>query len=135
MNADVGALAQGLLSLLAPFLPYLLKMGESAAEEAGRKLGDEAWERAKALWGRIHPAMESRPAAYEALQDVVAHPDDPDSRAALRLQLRKLLTEEPSLVAEIASLLPKGTTISRSIVIGGSADGSVNIIGDDNIVR
>lgn len=32
-------LAQSITPFLAPFLPYLFKMGEKAAEEAGKKLG------------------------------------------------------------------------------------------------
>ncbi len=42
-----------LVQFLAPFLPYLLKAGEKAAEEAGKKLGEAAWERAKGLWGKL----------------------------------------------------------------------------------
>ncbi|MFN4294016.1 MAG: hypothetical protein ACK4JD_07785 [Thermoflexales bacterium] len=92
------------VSFLAPFLPYLLKMGEKAAEEAGKKLGAEAWERAKALWVRLRPAVVARPAAQEAVQDAAAQPQDEDALAALRRQLKKLLTEDPALAAEIAQL-------------------------------
>lgn len=36
---DIIALAQELSTFLTPFLPYLLKIGEKASEEAGKKLG------------------------------------------------------------------------------------------------
>ncbi len=46
-------LSQQVTTFLAPFLPYLLKAGEKAAEEVGKKLGADAWEKAKSLWGRL----------------------------------------------------------------------------------
>ena len=36
---DVTTLAKNLVVFLTPFLPYLLKAGEKAAEETGKKLG------------------------------------------------------------------------------------------------
>jgi hypothetical protein len=36
---DIVALSHAVTSTLAPVLPYLLKMGESATEEAGKKIG------------------------------------------------------------------------------------------------
>jgi len=44
-----------LTNFLAPFLPHLLKLGgdlgEKAAEEAAKKMGGDAWEKAKAIFG------------------------------------------------------------------------------------
>ena len=81
-----------LVQLLAPFLPYLLKGVKLAGQEAARKLGEKAgeqgFEQAQALWDRLRPKMEARPAALEAAQDAAAHPDDEDALAALRLQLK-----------------------------------------------
>ena len=58
------------VAFLAPFLPYLLKVGENAAEEAGKKLGQQAgggaWEKAKALWAKLRPKAEAKDAAQEA---------------------------------------------------------------------
>ncbi len=137
---DIPPLVQGLASFLAPFLPYLLKMGEKAAEETGKRLGEAAWERAKALWARLRPAVEARPAAQEAVQDAAANPQDEDTLAALRLQLRKLLADDPALAAEIARLWGEaqaaGVTVtasgSRSVAIGGSVRESVIVTGDKN---
>ncbi len=52
---DVTTLAKDVAAFLAPFLPYLLKAGEKAAEEAGKKLGGDAWDKAKSLWGKLRP--------------------------------------------------------------------------------
>jgi len=54
---DVSQLAQVVTTFLTPFLPYLLKVGAKAAEEAGKKFGADAWEQAKALWGKLRPKV------------------------------------------------------------------------------
>ncbi len=97
---DVSVLAKDVAAFLTPFLPYLLKAGEKAAEKAGEKMGAGAWERARTLWGTLRPKVEARPAAQEAVQDVAQSPADPDAQAALRLQLKKILAEDPTLAAE-----------------------------------
>jgi hypothetical protein len=98
-----------LVQLLAPFLPYLVKglklAGQEAAKKLGEKAGEQGFEQAKALWDKLRPKIEARPAALEAAQDAAAHPDDEDALAALRLQLKKLLAEDDSLAQELARLL------------------------------
>ena len=129
-----------LLLFLTPLLPYLLKASEKATEEAGKKLGSEAWEQAKALWGKLCPKVKAKPAAQEAIADVAANPQDEDALAALRLQLKKILGEDPALAAEVACLLEEakavGATVSvsgdRSIAIGGDVSNSTIITGDSN---
>src|SRR5262245_53881279 len=41
---DIPRIAHSLTTYLLPFLPYLLKAGEQAAEETGKKLAGEACE-------------------------------------------------------------------------------------------
>ena len=138
---DIQTLSQQLTVFLAPFLPYLLKMGEKAAEEAGKKLGAEAWEGARALWTKLKPKVEAKPAAQEAAQEVAAHPEDEDARAALRLQLRKLLAEDESLAHEVQRMLDTPAVRQviasgdRSIAIGRDVSKSVIVTGDRNVVE
>jgi hypothetical protein len=51
-------------------LPYLLKGVKLAGQEATKKLGEKAseqgFEQAKALWEKLRPKVEARPAALEA---------------------------------------------------------------------
>jgi hypothetical protein len=93
-----------LVAFLAPFLPYLIRLGENVAEAAGAKLGAEGWNFAKALWGKLRPKVEAKPAAQEAVGDVAHAPEDEDALAALRLQLRKLLAEDEALAGEVGRL-------------------------------
>ena len=59
MDPNVVELAQKIAAFLLPFLPHLLKVGDKAAEEVGKKIGGEGWERAKALWERMRRGMSS----------------------------------------------------------------------------
>ncbi|MCP4657724.1 MAG: hypothetical protein GY856_20140 [bacterium] len=100
-------LAQTLTSFLAPALPYLLKTGETAAAEAGKKLGAGVVEKANELWAKLVPAVEARPAAKETAEDVAKAPDDAVAQTALQHQLRKILAQDESLAEAVAKLLEK----------------------------
>jgi len=127
------SLAHSLTTYLVPFLPYLVKAGEGAAGETGKKLSGEAWDRAKALWAKLWPKVEAKPAALEAAKDAAVSPGDADLQAALRVQLNKLLTEDQTLAAEVEQLLAKAKAAGGSQV---SADRGGVAYGDnarDNI--
>jgi hypothetical protein len=114
-----------LTTFLAPFLPYLLRQGEHAADAAIDHLGAAAWRQAQALWRRLRPKVEDKEAAQEAAADVAAAPDDELARGALQLQLRKLLADDPELAKALAELLDEGRRAgvmadNGAVVIGGS---------------
>jgi hypothetical protein len=112
-----------LVSVLAPFLPYLLRAGQRAGEEIADELGGAAGGLARSLWTRLRPQVEASPAAREAVEDVAARPDDARARGALELQLEKLFGRDADLAREIRSLLESGKqsgVIAADVVIGGS---------------
>jgi hypothetical protein len=108
MGIDIATLAK----FLTPFLPFLLKSGEKAAAEAGKLFGQDAWEQAKALWNKLRPKAEAKPAAKEAIKDAADNPDDEDVQAALRVQLKKLFKEDSTLTNEINRLM-EGKVVQR----------------------
>jgi len=139
---DIATLAKEITLFLTPLLPYLLKAGEKAAEEAGKKLGGDAWDRAKGLWDKLRPKVEAKPAAQEAVADVIAEPKDEDAQAALRQQLRKLLTEDDELAAEIGQEWVKAQAAGTTIIASGdravaaqNITGSTIVTGDHNTVQ
>ena len=140
---DITALASSVTTALVPFLPYLLKAGEKAAEETGKKAVDQSLEWGKSLWTKLKPKVEAKPAALEAAQDVAHAPEDEELRVALRVQLRKLLTEDQSLAEEVSHLLEQGKAAGnvvtasgeRSVAIGGHVKGSTIVTGDRNKVK
>ncbi len=107
---DTAALAVGLTTFLAPLVPCLVKAGEAAATETGKKLFGGA----------------------EAIDDLAAAPEQGSARQALAWRLEKLLTASPSLAVELAALFEQAEAVRgtsgesvtasgpRSVAIGGS---------------
>ena len=140
---DISLLASSLTTALVPLLHYLLKSGEKSAEENGTAVADRSLEWEKSLWSRLKPKLEAKPAALEAAQDAAQTPDDEDAQAALRVQLRKLLTEDQSLAEEVSRCLEQGKTAGinvsatgeRSVAISGDVKGTTIVTGDRNKVK
>jgi hypothetical protein len=140
---DIGALASSVTTALVPLLPYLLKAGETAAEETGKAVAGQSWEWAKSLWTKLKPKVEAKPDALVAAQDVAQAPGDEDLQAVLRVQLKKLLTEDQSLAEEVSRWLEQGKAAGinvsaigeRSVAIGGDVKGSTIVTGDQNKVK
>jgi len=87
--------------------------------------------------------VETKPAASEAVSDVAANPNNDDAKAAMQLQLKKLLSEDPALAASISTFWLKArdagitTTVvgDRAVVAGGNITSSTIITGDQNTVE
>jgi hypothetical protein len=113
MNAAVAAYGTGVLARL-----------EDASADAtvglGRKLLQSIWHRA------------DRPVAVEqAVADLAAAPDDADALAALRLQVRKVLSADDELLRELSAQLAataSGTVAAGNgaVAIGGHSHGMVS---------
>lgn len=115
-----------LTKFLAPFLPFLMNVGNKVFDGAVAKAGEDAWDKAKAVWAKLQPKVETRPAALEAAADVAKAPDDEDLRVALRVQLKKLLEQDELLAQEIARIMQENAQ-------GNSGDKVVqNITGENN---
>jgi hypothetical protein len=72
--------------------------------------------------GKLRPKVEEKEATKEAVADVAARPDDERARAALELQLEKLLAHDPKMMAEIASIWEEAT-----LTIGSSSSTLVRL--------
>ena len=132
-------------SVLQPYLPLLLT---ETAKETGKRIPETVGK----LWQTLTKRMKSKPAAAEALDDLKQAPDDPDTQAVFRVQVKKLLAEDDAFAAKLAALLqsareykaalqgdgaiaqgPGATAVgSRGVYIGGDARGNTIVTGDDN---
>src|SRR2546423_12113609 len=81
--------------------PYLVKAGEKSVEEVGKRLPDQIGH----VWRAIMAKFTGKPAAEEAVKDLVATPDDTDNQAAFRKELRKVLETDTAFAAEFEPLL------------------------------
>ena len=137
---DIIALAKIVTSLLTPALPYLLKGSDSAWGEASKKIGADTWEWTKSIWFKLVSNPKANPNRGELATEVVKaatevanDPSDEDAQAALRLQIKKLLTGDPELGLEITKVIneAKESSSEMSIRIGGvDISGNVTNYGD-----
>jgi hypothetical protein len=102
---DPKLLADALTTTLAPVLPFLVASGTEAVKATGKKVGEEAFELGRRLWGKLHKPVAESPRALGAAEEVAEAPEDEDARAGLRRQLVKILEADPNLAAELAKLL------------------------------
>lgn len=139
---DLVPLTKNIVNLLAPAVPFLIETGERVvAAEAIKRVGVKAWEQAQQLWVKLQPKIAEKPALQEAVADLAQNPDDEDLRAALRVQLKKLLSEDPDLLAELTKLTQEAKQIGvsvvasgdRAIAMGGNASGTF-ITGDNHTI-
>ncbi len=130
-----------LVSILAPCLGALLAGVNAAAEEIGKSVAPDLLAHAKRLWAKLRPHVEMKPAALEAAQDVAQRPDDERTRAALELQLEKLLSDQPALAAQLAPIVADAVAAGvvaageRNVAIGGSVTRAVIVTGDSAVVH
>lgn len=154
---DITTLTRVVVAFLTPLLPYLLsKESDEAAEAAMEEFGKATWTEAKAFWARLR----GKRSIEEAAEDLVEMYDDPDARAAFRLQLKKVLAQEEELGNELLSMMSEIDAIEsgillhaemtgsgaiaqgpgavaageRGVAIGGSVGGSAIVTGDLNVI-
>ncbi len=115
-----------LTAFITPFLPYLTQLGkkatDKAVESAVGKFGEAGWKKAQDIWAKLSPKVEAKPALLEAVTDAIDRPDDADYQAALKVQLKKSIDEDPELADAIAQILAaeiegmSGTQIVQNVV-------------------
>ena len=117
MDPKLLELAQKISVFLLPLLPYLLKVGDKAAEEVGKKIGGEGWDQAKALWDRLRRKKN----VEQLAQTAAALPDNQALREALREEIARALTEDPALREEVTTIFSRVEV--RDVKPGGKVTG------------
>ncbi len=131
-----------LTSFLAPCLPFLMKkVGASALDGAAKKLGEDTWGKAKAIWGKLHPKVKSEAAAQIAAEKLATSPDSAAWKEALQEELAAILANDSELEAAIAEIFAdiqpsanqnvaqQNVDENQGVVIGQMSGGNVNNIG------
>lgn len=120
----IASVASAVVPVLAPALRHLVKVAEKVgekgggtfAETAGKEIGENTWETAKSLWGRLGGKILERPAALEAARDVAKNPGDDDLKAVLKVQIRKILEENPALAQDVAKILKASARLDADTI-------------------
>jgi PIN domain nuclease of toxin-antitoxin system len=124
-----------IVQILAPCLPFLLKVGNKAVEGASEKVGEDVWTKAQAIWAKLHPKVEAKEAAKEAATDLAENPEDKNLQTVLQVQLNKIFDADKALAEEIAKIFQETKSADSSVSLNAqSYDESIqiNTAGDVN---
>jgi hypothetical protein len=122
-------------SALAEVLPVMSAAAGAYGAEVLTRVEDAAADVTVGLGRRLLQRVWRGSARPEAVKAAVAElaeaPGDADALAGLRLQVRKVLAQDPQLLEEIAGLLPaRGGVMTasgeRSVAVGGNNSGSIS---------
>jgi len=135
---EISALVTTAWTTLQPFLPVIATKG---VEEIGKRAVGE-------IWNLVKKKFDTKEAAHEALEDLLKKPDSEAFQTVFKVQLEKMLTNDPKFAEELSKLLPSaageaynatltgdGAIAQRTgakavgaggIMIGGNVSGSIN---------
>jgi hypothetical protein len=120
MLPDVTELTKAVVSVLIPFLPFMIEGAHSAtkkvAEVIAQKGGEAAWSRAQAVWARIKALLPTAPSLARAAENVATDPAEPGYRDALLRAMQMHIETHPKLALELAGLLGNEHGIQEIIV-------------------
>ncbi len=137
-----------LTALLTSCLPFLMKLGEKAAESASSKIGEQSWEKAKKIWGKLQPKLSEKNDFKVAAEQVAAKSDSEARKLLFQEELETLLRENPDLAKSIFEIMEEysvdnipGTHINQQVtgnknqVIGQMTDSKLfgDVTGDITI--
>jgi hypothetical protein len=128
---DVG----GVVAAVVPYLGALAGAYGSAVvarvtEDGPEAAADATVSLGRRLLRRLLTAPHSGQAIGAAVTELGEHPDDEDFAAVMRVQLKKAMADDPTLMAEIAQILTEAGPGGNSSVAVSSSQGVQ--VGDHN---
>lgn len=137
----ISGIASAVVSLLVPFLKSLVEgMSKKAGEEIGSKASNLAWEKTRKLYEIIKAKFSSTPETSKTIIALEQMPDDNDTQAAIRFQLKDMLTNDDGFAKELAILLKEASDAGVDTVFHTTVMGNVqklvqmgNVYGDVKI--
>jgi hypothetical protein len=126
---DVVTVASGVVTVISPFLPYLMSLGNSTQkklEEVVTKEGGEfVWKQAKTLWEKIKGRFQDDPEVTGAATLTAAAPQNETYQQVLVQVLAKKLESSSDLAEELLKLMGGEAGVQR--VIAGNEAWIANI--------
>jgi hypothetical protein len=125
MDANIIAtIASATVSLL---IPYLKNFGEGLAKKAGEEIGSKSGEtaisKAKLLYETIKAKFSAKPDMAKTINAFEKSPDDGDTQATVRFQLKDTMATDESFALELANILKEASeagadTIFHTTILG-----------------
>jgi CHAT domain len=123
-----------LMAAIGPFLPSLLKLHDRFLD---RPTESAAAQTARAIWEKLGSQVAAKAAAQETAIDFANRPEDKDLQASLRVQLKKILDQDPELSEAIDRILQADATVRQASAAPNRPTGNKieqNVTGDRNQV-
>ena len=124
MIVDIGQVTATTVTILAPFMPFLVDAGKGAglklAEVIGEMGGEAAWKKAQALWGTLTSRFGNDPELASAATMVATKPRDEIRQTMLAEVLGARLKENPDFAEEIFELLGGQPVVQQVLAERGS---------------
>jgi len=118
---DFGGIATAVVTVLAPFMPFLIGMGKAAGQKftdtMTEKGGEAAWQKAQTLWSRLKAHFGDDPVISSAATLVADEPSNDTFQKKLAVELGKHLKEKPELAKEISDLLGGQEAIATQLQV------------------
>ncbi len=109
MNNEITQIAAAVVTVVAPFTPYLLEIGKATGqkwvETIAEKGGEAAWDKAKMIWEKIRTHVNEDSKIKGAALIVSAAPEDASTQILLVDALATHLNVDPQLTQELLRLL------------------------------
>lgn len=109
MVVDVEKIAEEVVAILAPCMPYLIEVsksgGKKIVEKIAEKSGEAAWDKANKLWGKLKGHFTDNAEIISAINLVTIDPNDRNRLLMLSKLLGTYLHKNPVLTQEIMELL------------------------------
>lgn len=116
---DPIALSTLVVSAIAPFTPFLLKLATSMTDALSEKIakegGEKAWEMAQSLWKYIRQKLNPDGETEEAARMLARKPEDQNRQAMLIEVIATQIKENPGLADELASLMGGQESIQKIV--------------------
>jgi len=130
---SLATIASGVVSLLSALLKK--KSGES-----DKSVGGLALEKASELFRFIKTKFARQSTAREILDDLTRTPEDPDTQASVRAQLKKTMLADEEFAKQLADFLKEADEAGADAVFNTTIHGNVkklvqigNVYGDVTI--
>jgi hypothetical protein len=114
---------------------YLAGLAGKAAEGAASEVGKAAVSKAADLYATVQARFQNDQVGQETLRDLEADPADEDLRAAVRVQLKKLLKTDPELARRLAVLTGAEIDWDKGAVFFTNIQGNVQTLTNVHIVQ
>jgi len=124
MTPDIGQTAAAVVTTLAPFTPFLIKVGKAGGKKLAEAIteqgGEAAWKKAQALWDKLQTRFQDDAEVQGAATMVAAKPEDEARQTMLAEVLGARLQENPALAQELFDLLGGQEAVQQVLAERGS---------------